>query len=220
MPTEDHQRQSRATGWFQTPEARSVLVSGWPHLIRACDTRPNMPVWVVSALGRPAAFGELPLHQGVWLTAWQGGYCGDATCTHPWPLPNESVGTLLLHHVTDCRVERSALLEDSYRVLVPGGQLFLFAMNPLSPMRRFWWRAGISASEPSSLRRALRTQGFHCDTSTMGYGPIWTADPDDRTSRGAGPRAAYMMHAEKRTIPLSPVRARPARTVTVPGLAK
>lgn len=220
MPNITPQRQSRAAAWFQTPEARSVLVSGWPHLAAVCDTRPNMPVVCVSVMGKPGAFSALPLPSKVWLSAWNGGYGGDAHCTHPWPLPSESIGTLVLHHVTDTGIDRDALLEDCYRVLLPGGQLFVFALNPLSPVRRWWWRHRMRAAEPSSLRLALRRQGFHCDTSTMGFGPVWRDAADATSSRGAGTRAAYLLHAEKRTIPLTPLRAKPARAQAVPGLAK
>lgn len=220
MPNTHTQRQSRAAAWFQTPEARSVLVSGWPHLARVCGTRPNMPVLCVSAMGKPAAFRDLSLQNSVWLSSWNSGYSGDANCSHPWPLPSESIGTLVLHHVTDILQDREALFEDCHRVLLPGGQLFVFALNPLSLARRWWWRSGIASSEPSSLRIALRRHGFHCDTSTMGFGPTWSDSPDESTARGAGARAAYLLHAEKRVVPLTPIRAKPARRQTLPGLAK
>ena len=179
-----------------------------------------MPVLCVSVMGKPEAFTAMPVQHGVWLNAWNDGYSGDANCAHPWPLPSESIGTLVLHHVTDVLVDREALFEDCFRVLVPGGQLFVLALNPLSPMRRTWWRNGIVSSEPSSLRIALRRKGFHCDTSTMGLGPVWSDTPDPTTGRGAGLRAAYLLHAEKRVIPLTPVRAKSVTHQIVPGLAK
>lgn len=171
-------------------------------------------------MGKPKAFAGLPLQSSLWLSMWNDGYSGDAQCANPWPLPSESIGTLLLHHLTDTLVDRDALLEDCHRVLLPGGQLFVFALNPLSPARRWWWRSGMVSSEPSSLRRALRRHGFHCDTSTMGFGPVWGGVADATTSRGAGVRAAYLLHAEKRVVPLTPVRAKPVRTHALPGLAK
>ncbi len=220
MPNIYAQRQSRAAAWFHTQEAGNVLVSGWPHFAAVCNTRPNMPVLCASVMGKPTAFADLSLPSGLWLSAWQDGYTGDALCHHPWPLPSESIGTIVLHHLTDVRGDREALFQDCHRVLVPGGQLFVFALNPLSPARRWWWRCGIAASEPSSLRLGLRREGFHCDTSTLGFGPVWGNSPDTSSGRGAGARAAYLLHAEKRTVPLTPIRAKAAQPTVVPGLVK
>ncbi|RMH94755.1 hypothetical protein EBB59_00160 [Lysobacter pythonis] len=127
-------------------------------------------------------------------------------CGAALPLASESVGTVVVQHVGR---PSGALdwLAESARVLVPGGRLWLFALNPLSPYRRHWFSADAAGHEPVSWRRALRRAGLHADAVARGLGPRWRAEADAASQQGAGARAAYGLYAEKRHIPLTMQRA-------------
>ncbi|MET0869635.1 MAG: hypothetical protein ABWY15_01965, partial [Methyloceanibacter sp.] len=49
------------------------------------------------------------------------------------------------------------------------------------------------------------------DTLSRGLGPTWSVAPDGAMQDGAGVRAAFLLRAEKRRSPLTPVRAPAAR---------
>ena len=133
---------------------------------------------------------------------------GAVRCGVPLPLPSESIGIVVLQHVLtrgDCG---RALLRECARIAVPGARLALFALNPLAPYRWRWRGAGLQASEPLAWRRRLRAVGFVPEPLSQGVGPSWRETVSPELQQGAGLRAAYLLSAEKRTLPLTPVRAR------------
>ena len=136
---------------------------------------------------------------------WQ----GRIACGLPLPLPSEAFATVVLQHVT--RPEGAcgaALLDEAARLLVNGGRLWLFVLNPLAPYRWRWRGCGIGASEPLAWRRRLRQAGLVPDAVSQGIGPNWTMQVSPVPQQGPGLRAAYLLRAEKRAIPLTPVRSR------------
>ncbi|PJK12943.1 hypothetical protein CO614_02495 [Lysobacteraceae bacterium NML120232] len=139
------------------------------------------------------------------------GWGGDLHCAQATlPLLTESVATVVIQHVGS---PATALpwLSECARVLLPGGKLWLFALNPLSPYRRHWLGQAVSAHEPFSWRRSLRRVQLQTDALTLGLGARWQCDVDARLQRGAGIRAAYVLQAEKRRIPLTAIPTRAIR---------
>ena len=215
MPRPSSPRQSRPEAWFAGVQGRAVLASEWPDLVLAPAERPGIAVLCVSAMPRPKGWTQATQGHGVWLHAHGSGYGGDLRCGQEWPLVNESVGTVVLQHAADCGADWDSQLSEAERVLVPGGRVWLFALNPLSPYRRLWWREGLQAVEPFTWRRRLRAHGLEPDAVAEGIGPGWAARPAPGLQVGAGARAAYRLRGEKRRIPLTPARARRAPVVPV-----
>jgi len=210
MPVPASRRQPKsgaptaASSWFETPAGRAVLDSEAEAVHRAAEERPGQPWLRLSAApGLPAGGGRsLDLHLS------RGMFDGPLRCRLPLPVASDSLGAIVLQHVADggdCR----ELLEECVRVLVPGGRLWLFALNPLAPYRWRWSGEGPKGAEPITWRRRLRVAGLAPEPVSQGLGPRWRIAPDPGTQDGAGLRAAYLLRAEKRVVPMTPVRARP-----------
>ncbi|MCC8362072.1 methyltransferase domain-containing protein [Lysobacter sp. A6] len=206
FPRQPEQASPLAGDWFAGAAGRAILDSEDDVVRLAAAERPGQPWLRLMPVGGLAAVGEreLPLFVA-------GGYFhGPMRCALPLPLASESVGTVVLQHVADGSVVPEAILEESARVLVPGGRLWLLTLNPLAPYRARWLRQGPSASEPVRWRRRLRNAGLEPEAVSQGVGPRWKPIPNASLQQGAGLRAAFLLRAEKRVVPLTPIRSRPA----------
>ncbi len=144
---------------------------------------------------------------GLRLHAAGAGFSGDVRCDLALPLASESCGVVVVQHLADISTEPAALLAECARVLVPGGRLWLLALNPLAPYRLRWRGQGPRAAEPVTWRRRLRSAGLSPDPVSQGIGPVWAISVNDQLQDGAGLRAAFLLRAEKRRIPMTPMRA-------------
>ena len=97
---------------------------------------------------------------------------------------------------------RKSIISDAEKIM----WLWLLALNPLSPYRLRWWGQGLRAREPVTWRRRLRAAGLAPDSLTQGVGPVWDIAPDARLQDGVGLRAAFLLRAEKRRLPMTPLR--------------
>ncbi len=210
MPAVASTRQPAADprDWFLTPAGRAVLASEDAAVAQALSDRPGLP-WLWCG---PDPDGEVTggaTGRGLCLTPAGDGWHGAVTCALPLPLPSESFGAVVLQHVArPGGAHGPALLDEAARLLVPGGRLWLFLLNPLAPYRWRWRGAGISAAEPLVWRRRLRAAGLVPEPVSQGLGPNWSVRPSPEPQQGPGLRAAYLLRAEKRTLPLTPVRRR------------
>lgn len=185
---------------------QALLASEAGCVGEALRQRPGqLALWVGPAL---AALPEgvedatpLRLHH-----AQAGGFGGDLRCGLPLPLASESCAIAIVQHPDAADGDAGELLAECARVLVPGGWLWLLAMNPLSPYRLRWHGQGLSAREPVTWRRRLRAAGLAPDSLTQGLGPSWDIAPDPRLQDGVGLRAAFLLRAEKRRLPMTPMR--------------
>ncbi|PJK04740.1 hypothetical protein CO612_05570 [Lysobacteraceae bacterium NML71-0210] len=213
MPVLTARRQPEPPAdWFASQAAAMLLASETGLLAQALEARPGLPWLVFSAAARPAGISA-PL--GVWLSPRRQGWGGDWYCPQDvLPLQSESIATIVVQHVGS---PASALpwLSECARVLLPGGRLWLFALNPLSPYRRHWLGVDVHAHEPFSWRRSLRRAQLQTDALTLGLGARWHPQVDARLQHGAGIRAAYVLQAEKRRIPLTRIPARGLRPMDV-----
>lgn len=195
---------ARASAWFASAAGQAVLASESEAIRMAVAERPGQP-WL--CLTMAGVSGE-PGGRGLLLQATREGWGGPVRCAFPLPLANESVATVIVQHAAGGR-RGAALLEECARVLVPGGRLWLFALNPLSPYQLRWVGSRTGASEPSLWRRRLRGAGLVPEAVSHGLGPRWRIGVDPVLEQGPGLRAAWLMRAEKRAVPLTPLRARP-----------
>lgn len=196
--------------WFASTPGRALLQSEQPAVERALAERPAQPWLWLAPLPPPRPAGR----RGLALSPCGDGWHGEVSCRLPLPLPSEAFGTVVVQHVATLDDGGRALLEEAARILVPGGRLVMFLLNPLSPYRWHWLGHGLRASEPLVWRRRLRAAGLQPDAVSDGIGPRWRTEGDLRQQSGAGFRAAYLVRAEKRAMPLTPVRQ--ARVLALP----
>lgn len=205
-PSTTGQPAPAAAGWFGSAAGQALLDSEAEVVPSCLNERRGLP-WLWLAPGEGRAPGRAD-GRGIRLIAAEDGWIGDVRCGLPFPLAGESIGAVALQHVLTRDDDGRALLEECARVLVPGGRLALFALNPLAPYRWRWRGAGLRASEPLLWRRRLREAGLEPEPLSQGIGPSWRAAPSPRLQQGVGLRAAFLLRAEKRVIPLTPVRQR------------
>ncbi|MEO5962868.1 MAG: methyltransferase domain-containing protein [Thermomonas sp.] len=196
-----------AAAWFASAAGQMVIASEAELLRAAARERPGQAgLWLQPGmidLGDSDCL-DVP---GVRLHASGDGFSGDIRCGSTLPLASESCGVVVVQHLADISAEPAALLAECARVLVPGGRLWLLALNPLAPFRLRWRGQGPRAAEPITWRRRLRAAGLVPDPVSQGIGPIWAMSIDGQLQDGAGLRAAFLLRAEKRRMPLTPMRA-------------
>lgn len=176
-------------------------------LRQAFAERPGPPwLWL-----SPAAQGLAAPDSGIALRSHARGLSGTLRCGTALPLASEAIATVILQHVVEDGPAWLELLEECARVLLPGGRLWVFALNPLSPYRRHWLGDGVQVVEPVTWRRRMRAHGLQPEAVSQGVGPRWRIAPVSDLRTGAGVRAAYLLRAEKRVVPLTPVRQRAVR---------
>ena len=208
MPPTPSPRQpdpvSAIAAWFGSTAGRVVIDSEFTAVQQAASERPGQP-WLWLAAAGAAHTGD----RSVSLRLNGNGFDGPIRCALPLPIASDALGTVVLQHVADVAQDPAELLAECVRVLVPGGRLWLFALNPLAPYRWRWTGDGPAAFEPITWRRRLRAAGLVPEPVSQGLGPRWKIVPSLEPQHGAGLRAAYLLRAEKRMTPLTPMRARP-----------
>lgn len=213
MPVPQFPRRSDAAAqWFLTPEGRAVLDSEQTVVADALAAHPVIGLpWLWLA---PVPHDESVPGHGLRLVLAGQGWAGSIRCGAGLPLASESLGAVVLQHVLPDDIALSRpLIEDCVRLLVPGGRLTVLGLNPLSPYRLRWRRARPGSRDPAALRRLLADAGLAPDAEASGIGPQWTPASSPSLQSGVGLRAACVQRAEKRAIPLSPLRPRRALPV-------
>ena len=200
--------------WFASSEGAALLDSERSAIVGALAERPAQHWLWLAPLPPDRPDGG----RGLALYPRGERFGGDVSCSLPLPLPSGTFGTVVLQHVAAPGGPGSALLEEVERLLVPGGRVLLFALNPLSPYRWRWRGHGLRAAEPLSWRRLLRRAGLEPGAVSEGMGPLWEPVVEARRREGAGLRAAYLLRADKRSLPLTPIRPRRLLPVA-PGVA-
>lgn len=204
MPARSASRQPDGSHpWFKSPEGQAVLLSEEGLLRQAWRERPGMPVlWLAAShaiLDEEIGFCVRLAGDGDVLT-------GDLRCGPELPLASEAIGTVILQHVAESRTDIGPLLAECARVLLPGGRLWVFALNPLGLYRWHWSGEGLRSCEPVTWRRRMRAQGLQPEPVSLGLGPRWRAQPLADVQTGAGARAAYLLRGEKQVAALTRIR--------------
>lgn len=210
MPLSLPHRQPKlaaADAWFAQPAGQSLLASEAECVRIACQQWPGQPyLWLgagASLLPPNTDTAGVPLR----LYCVDGdGWAGDLRCDLPLPVVSESCACVIVQHALDASQIASALLHECARILLPGGSLWLLALNPISPYRLRWQGQGLAASEPIRWRRRLRAAGLSPEPISQGVGPTWNMTPVLDVQEGAGLRAAFLLRAHKRRLPMTPMR--------------
>lgn len=199
----------RQADWFASASGRAVLDSEAPLVAHALGARPAQP-WLWLAPSSATAAGDLP-DRGLRLRPDGSQWRGSVRCALPWPLPNGSIGAIVVQHGLQTAAGAAPLLAECSRVLAAGGVLWLLALNPLTPYRWRWRGSALLAAEPLTWRRRLRQAGLTPAPVSHGLGPRWAVEADAVIQQGPGLRAAYALRADKRVLPLTPMRQRSLR---------
>lgn len=208
-PVPARQTDHPAREWFLSEPGQAVLASQDAMVAEALADRPGQPWLWCGPVPRDAS---ALAGRGLYLAPDKGHWSGRIACGLPLPLPRESFGAVVLQHVArPAGAFGPALFEEASRLLVNGGRLWLFVLNPLTPYRWRWRGSGIAASEPLAWRKRLRAAGLVPDAVSQGLGPNWVVQASPVPQQGPGLRAAYLLRAEKRALPLTPVRQRVLR---------
>lgn len=196
-----------AATWFARPAGQMVIASEADVLRSVARERPGQPgLWLQPGV---VDMGDIDCLEapGIRLHASGAGFAGDIRCGSALPLASESCGVVVVQHLADISTDPGQLLAECARILLPGGRLWLLALNPLAPYRLRWHGQGPHAAEPVTWRRRLRGAGLVPDPLAQGIGPMWAISIHPHLQDGAGLRAAFLLRAEKRRIPLTPMRA-------------
>jgi len=204
MPVRSASRQPDGVpSWFKTPQGQAVLHSEDEAARQALRERPGMP-----ALWLAPHYGQVEEKTGICVRLAQNGglFAGDIHCDATLPIASEAVGTVILQHIAEAYPDWPELLEECARVLIPGGRLWVFALNPLGLFRARWSGNGLRSCEPVTWRRRMRAHGLQPEPVSVGLGPRWKVQTLSDPQTGAGSRAAYLLRAEKQVIPLTRIR--------------
>jgi hypothetical protein len=186
------------------------------------------------SLAPVAAHGTLSSHPSLSCLHVEGGeLAGDVRCMpDALPCETDSVQLIVARHVVDCLAPDSGIEAEFARILAPGGVLFLFGLNSLSPWR-FWWsqqaRRGLRVPRCSSVAHMRRALEQHELTSTDRefLGGTWPAGSSstrefDADGHGARWHGAWLLIARKQRAAVRPlpVQSRGKRVTLGPALVQ
>lgn len=200
---------------FALPEPTALLRSELAGVPEQAAARPAGRALLVQAC---AVHRELAVDTGhlglVRLCASAGALTGDLNCAaDALPFENDAFQLIVAQHVADVLpASQQQLVAEFARVLVPGGRLLWFGLNPWSPwLAWLHWQArggmsapGVAGSE--SVRRRLLASGLQAGTARL-IGSCWPSR-HDRDGAISPLRAAWALAADKRQNVLTPLRAR------------
>lgn len=207
MPFVSLPRQAGVSSWFDIGAGRALLDVEQPGILNGLRSRPAQP-WVWIGPGAPAAARPDLQARGIRLhpSLLPGRFQGDLDCTLPLPLVAESVQSIILQHVPLAGLE--LLLAECERILMPGGRLWVYALNPFSPYRLRWRRHGLQAMQPLRWRSLVQGAGLRCLGQAGYLGTAWRVEDGPMAeAAGSAPwRAVCVIEAEKRVAaPVGPV---------------
>lgn len=150
------------------------------------------------------------------------GLAGDLCCLpHSLPFENDSLQLIVARHVGDALYPGSGIEAELARILAPGGVLYLFGLNPLSPWR-FWLshqtRMGRRLPGLCSAGRMRRILADHNLAVARGefLGGAWPKTAADGSvaewpASGAIWHGAWLLAARKQRVGMHPIPLRSGR---------
>ncbi|MCZ6828102.1 MAG: methyltransferase domain-containing protein [Gammaproteobacteria bacterium] len=167
------------------------------------------------------------LNHKIYAAATPAADIGLVTQADSLPFANDSIDVAVLHHSIDFAENPHQLLREVQRVVAAQGHIIILGFNPWSVFGlgatlrglypgSFWGQAA-----PMSVRRLrdwlhllgseVRAVGYTFATPPVGQGRAyrWLARCDSFVTRHNWPLGgAYVLHAQKQVVPLTPTRLR------------
>lgn len=207
MPRVSISRSAATASWFASPTGRVLLERERLFAQQLLQARPTQP-WLWLSPGPQLPSRDI-LH-GPGIRLFCHGCCldGDVRCTLPLAFPTETIQLIVLEHPMMSWV--AELLQECARILIPGGHMVIFTLNPWSPLHAHWARHRVVAIGPRRLQQGCRQAGL-ASLSSLGYwGPSWriSAKSQWTYSRRACWRGVTLVRAHKRVwAPTDPIAA-------------
>ncbi|MEL1264950.1 hypothetical protein [Pseudoxanthomonas putridarboris] len=212
MPAFAFTRQPDALPWFGTKRGAPLLEAEQALIAQALASRAPQPwLWLSAAAGESTPMTPLPRGLRLHATGAAPSLTGSVRCGLPLPLPTEAIGSIVVQHLLDAG-QGDDLLEECARVLEPGGRLWLFTVNPFSPYRLRWRRAGLQPLDATGWRLRLREVGLQPLGDARYLGPVWRTARPQASRWPPQLRAVCVLQAEKRVAGLIPPAPATART--------
>ncbi len=214
MPAPSHPRQPdpahEPLGWFSSEAGQGLLAVQEAAMARVLASRPPAAPWAWLGVAGSAA-PEVAGGRGLVLRRNHSGFDGGVRCRLPLPFASEAFGAILIQHALDDGFAIDLVLDDCARMLMPGGTLWLAALNPWSPYRARWARSGLRARDPGGWQAALRRTGFAVESVSLQWlGPHWrVAHGEVGVGAADRLRAGIALTVNKRVhalIPPAPLR--------------
>lgn len=203
MPAVASHRQPEPLAWFGTSDGKRLLAAEQQRISPILAAKAAAPtLW----LHPGSTAGVSVVAPGLSLRATGTGFDGPLRCGAALPLASDSFSAVVVQHVPENGAR--ALLKECARVLEPGGRLWLFTLNPVSPYRLRWRRTGLAIRGPGRWRHYLQDAGLDGGAHAPQWlGPAW---------RGGGRspdmmRAVCLLQADKRGPDLILRPSRPPR---------
>jgi hypothetical protein len=203
MPAVASSRQPGAPFRFSGQAGQWLLAEERRWLAVQLAARPARPwLWLAPLSPSPQEWPAASPARGVRLHEHGDGYTGSVRCGLPLPLSSECLGDIVLQH--PARERADMLLDECARVLVDGGRLWLFLVNPWSPYRL---HGAADLPAPASGPWLQRLRGLGLQAEAPGFiGPCWRMGrPGESQASGVPWRAGRIVVAEKRGLaPVAP----------------
>lgn len=207
---------------FELVELQHLLAGEW-NLARAraalVASGPGLSIDPL-AVGQARAISSHP--EWTRLHRHGNGLAGDLRCLpDSLPFENDSMQLIVARHIVDVLGPGSGIEAELARILAPGGMLFLFGLNPLSPWR-FWLsrqvRHGLLLPDYSSSGR-VRSALVGCKLSIVRrefLGGAWPGNSRDASLTDSGPagaiwEGAWLLAARKQRVGMRPIPLRAGR---------
>lgn len=153
--------QHQSSRYFEMDPVRALLQQEWNAVREGTARIPSGPALSLSPAeaGREGGFRSHP--DLIRLHLADSGVEGDLRCRpDALPVESESIQLLVARHVLDLLEPDSGIVDELARVLAPGGSLFLFGMNALSPWRLWSAIHGRAADSRPRIRSLARIHGL------------------------------------------------------------
>jgi len=202
MPAAASSRQPGASNRFSGKEAQWLLAQERQWLAGQMASRPARPwLWLAPPAAAMADWPRPP-PRGLLLHEQDGRYSGSIRCGLPLPLPSDCLGDVVLQHPGWGGA--GPLVEECARVLIDGGRLWLFLVNPWSPFRLRRPR-DLPVASAGAWQQRLRAHGLQIDAARF-LGPSWRMASQSNAQASDWPLGACrVIVAEKRgAAPVAP----------------
>ncbi|MFK5951336.1 MAG: methyltransferase domain-containing protein [Methylococcales bacterium] len=219
--------------FYETPQGKLLQGLEESYLKQSITVSCKQTIVQIGALGWENDFIDCTLYQQFNILDMKGEGCEGATkiCAKAFLLPiqSETVDLVILPHLLEFDENRFQTMREIERILKPEGEVIIINFNPLNIWVRlqFIWNKNMSHSwQGHFIKRArvadwLKLLNFEIkNTSEFTLDSVLTTPENFKFGKSTCFAIAYAVRAVKRRytlIPLTPIKLKRSRLVTVPS---